>query len=210
MALAKSRWTARWTAPAQRAGLADQVPGDGGFSILEVLVATSVLTVALTGLAQLFGMSTRANASAKSTTYASLLAQQKMEQLRGLTWGFDPLGLPQTDTTTNVAVVPESPVGGTGLSPSPAGALGQNTEGYCDFVDKNGVSLGGCSPPNPSAYYARRWAVEPLPTNPNNTIILQVLVTRNRSRGTADQTTTSVTRLPDEARIISVKTRKAS
>ena len=207
MALAKSRWTAERP---QLADFARARGGECGFSILEVLVATTVLTVALVALAQLFTISTRANASAKNTTYASVLAGQKMEQLRGLTWGFDPLGLPQTDTTTNVAVVPESPVGGKGLSPSPTGALGQNTEGYCDFIDKNGVSLGGCSTPNPSAYYLRRWAVEPLPTNPNNTIVLQVLVTRNRSRGTADQTVTAVTRLPDEARIVSVKTRKAS
>jgi hypothetical protein len=179
-------------------------------TILEVLTATTVLTVALAGLAQLFGVSTRANVSAKSTTYASLLAQQKMEQLRSLTWGFDPLGLPMTDTTTNITEVPESPVGGRGLSPSPAGALGQNTAGYCDLIDKNGVSLGDCSTPNTAASYVRRWSVDPLPTNPDNTIVLQVLVARNRSRGTADQATPSVKRLPDEARIVSVKTRKAS
>jgi type II secretory pathway pseudopilin PulG len=184
--------------------------GEGGFSILEVLVATTVMTVALAALAQLFAISTRANASAKNTTYASVLAGQKMEQLRGLTWGFDTLGLPLTDSTTNITVVPESPTGGKGLSPSPPGALGQNTEGYCDYIDKNGNTLGGCTVPLADAYYVRRWAVEPLPTNPNNTIVLQVLVARNRSRGAADQTVTTVTRLPDEARIISVKTRKAS
>ena len=51
--------------------------------------------------------------------------------------------------------------------------------------------------------------MEPLPTNPNNTLVLQVLVTRTRSRGSADQAV-GVNRLPDEARIISVKTRKAT
>ena len=50
--------------------------------------------------------------------------------------------------------------------------------------------------------------IEPLPTNPNNTIVLQVLVTRHRNRGTADSG--SVIRLPDEARIITAKTRKAT
>lgn len=207
MALAKSRWTAERRQPADAGRVC---AGDDGFSILEVLVATTVLTVALAALAQLFGISTRANASAKNTTYASVLAGQKMEQLRGLTWGFDPLGLPLTDSTTNIAVVPESPTGGHGLSPSPAGSLGRNSEGYCDFIDKSGNWLGGCKTPLLDAYYVRRWAVEPLPTNPNNTIVLQVLVTRNRSRGTADQTITTVKRLPDEARIVSVKTRKAS
>jgi len=79
---------------------------DGGFSLLEVLVASTIMAVALTTLAQLFVMSTNANTSAKTTTYAAVLAQQKMEQLRGLAWGFDTLGLPVTDISTDISVVP--------------------------------------------------------------------------------------------------------
>jgi hypothetical protein len=52
--------------------------------------------------------------------------------------------------------------------------------------------------------------VEPLPINPDNTLVLQVLVTRARSRGLAESAIGVVTRLPDEARIVTVKTRKAS
>src|SRR5690348_13462854 len=91
--------------------------GEGGFSLLEVLVASTIMAVALTTLAQLFVMSTNANTGAKTTTYAALLAQQKMEQLRGLAWGFDTLGLPVTDFTTDISVVPEQPIGGFGLAP---------------------------------------------------------------------------------------------
>jgi prepilin-type N-terminal cleavage/methylation domain-containing protein len=182
---------------------------ESGFSILEVLVAITILTVAVAALAQMFALSTRANSSARATTYASVLAQQKMEQLRGLTWGFDVLGLPMTDTTTNLTVVPETPVGGTGLSPSPEGALGTNTEGYCDFVDKFGKSLGGGTTPPAGTAYIRRWSVEPLPTNPNNTIVLQVLVAPSPGRNDVD-TSRSGVRAPDEARFVSVKTRKAS
>jgi len=179
--------------------------------LLEVLVATTVLTVALTGLAQLFAVSTRANASARATTHAAIVAQQKMEQLRSLTYGFDALNLPLTDTTTDITVVPERPTGGNGLQPSPAGTLGANTVGYVDYLAANGASLGGVSTTPPAgAAYIRRWSVEPLPTDPDNTIVLQVLVTRWRNRSTADTTTGPVTRLPDEARIISVKTRKTS
>ena len=181
-----------------------------GFSILEVLVAISVLTVALAGLAQCYGVSTRANANARHTTYASLLAQQKMEQLRGLTWGFDALGLPLSDTATNVAVVPESSDGGTGLTPSPPGALGVNTGGYCDVVDRNGASLGGCAPANPAAAYVRRWSIEPLPANPANTIVIQVLVAPIASRSATDASAGPVTRRLNDARLVSVKTRKAS
>jgi prepilin-type N-terminal cleavage/methylation domain-containing protein len=216
MVLAKSRWTARGErgpCPAEggpcRAEAGRESAGDGGFSLIEVLVATTILTVALSALAQLFAIATNANTGAKSTTFAALLAQQKMEQLRGLTWGFDPLGLPLSDTTTNVTVVPETMTGGTGLSPSPAGSLGANTDGYCDFLDKYGKSLGGGTTPPANTMYIRRWSVEPLPTNPNNTLVFQVLVTRSRNRGDAD-TAASVRRLPDEARIISVKTRKAT
>jgi hypothetical protein len=119
------------------------------------------------------------------------------------------LGLPLTDTSTDTTAAAETPTGGHGLTSSSAGTLGANTDGFCDFLDQNGASLGGGTAPPAGAVYIRRWSIEPLPTNPNNTIVLQVLVTRNRNRGSAD-TATGVTRLPDEARIISVKTRKAT
>jgi prepilin-type N-terminal cleavage/methylation domain-containing protein len=181
--------------------------GEGGFSLLEVLVASTIMAVALTTLAQLFVMSTNANHGAKTTTYAAVLAQQKMEQLRGLAWGFDNLGLPITDISTNIAKVPEEPAGGTGLSPG--GSMGQNVTGYCDYLDKDGNALGTGPAPLAGTVYIRRWSIEPLPTNPNNTLVLQVLVTRLRNRGAAD-TAAGTGRLPDEARIISVKTRKAT
>jgi hypothetical protein len=84
-----------------------------------------------------------------------------------------------------------------------------NMDGYCDYLDKNGNSLGGGPLVPNGTVYIRRWSVEPLPTNPNNTLVLQVLVTRSRNRGSAD-TALGVNRLPDEARLISVKTRKAT
>jgi len=119
-------------------------------SIIEVLMATALMVTAVASLAQLFALSTTRNTSAKNTTFAAVLAQQKMEQLRGLAWGFDTLGLPVTDISTDISVVPEQAIGGTGLAPG--GSLGQNVRGYCDFLDKNGVSL-------PSEKEARRYAV---------------------------------------------------
>jgi prepilin-type N-terminal cleavage/methylation domain-containing protein len=181
-----------------------------GFSLVETLIATTIMTVALASLAQLFALSTRNNQSARSTTFAATLAQQKMEQLRGLTWGFDVLGLPVTDLTTDIANVPPTDDEGTGLSPSPSDSLRKNYEGFCDFLDAYGRSLGtGTQPPN-NTMYIRRWLIEPLPANPNNTIVLQVMVTVNRNRGSSDGTTGTDRRLPDEARIVSVKTRKAA
>jgi type II secretory pathway pseudopilin PulG len=181
--------------------------GDAGSTLIEVLIATLILATGILTMAQLFMASTATNLNAKNDTFATALAEQKIEQLRALTWGFDQNGLPISDFASDTSVNPESDSGGTGLQPSPATSLQQNTSGYVDHVGSNGVILGnGVAPPN-GAVYTRRWSIEPLPTNPNNTLIIQVLVTPNRVRGQADLG--NVNRLQNEARMITVKTRKA-
>ncbi len=176
-----------------------------GFTLIEVLVSSAVFITGVVALAQLFLISTMANRAARSTTSTMVMAQQKMEQLRGLAWGFDVLGLPLSDTTTDISVVP-SGNGGSGLSPSPAGSLTDNNVGFVDYLDEYGNWIGNGAAPPPGTIFIRRWSIEPLPTNPNNTLILQVLVTRFRERGTANAD--NVKRLPEEARLVSVKTRK--
>lgn len=170
-------------------------------------MATTIVITGVVALAQLFALATHANLHAKQMTFAAILAQQKMEQLNGLAWSVDALGLPVSDLTTDTTVVPEATGGGTGLTPSPAGALGRNVEGYFDFVDRRGSVLGGGPAPPAGSAYLRRWSIEPMPTSANNTLILEVLVTDLRNRG-ADITTVA-TRQPDEARIVGAKTRKA-
>jgi prepilin-type N-terminal cleavage/methylation domain-containing protein len=178
-----------------------------GFSLVETMVAVSIMATAIVTLAQLFALSTRTNVSSHYTTYAAVLAEQKLEELRGLSWGFDTQGLPVSDTTTDTSVSPESPTGGKGLSPSPNSALSQNTVGFVDYVGAFGNKLGGGASLPQNAVYTRRWSITPLPTNPNNTLVIQVLVTRNPDRGQANQG--NVTRLPEEARMVAVRTRKA-
>jgi prepilin-type N-terminal cleavage/methylation domain-containing protein len=178
-----------------------------GFSLIETLVATTLLAFALTSLAELFAVSAKNNSVARNGTFTSILAAQKLEQLRGLTWGFDVLGLPMSDTATDTAVSPELTTGGTGLAPSPSNTLQGNVNGYVDYVDAYGVQLGGGTVVPANTAYIRRWLIEPLPTNPNNTLVIQVLATRRLDRGTSDAG--SVARLPEEARLITVKTRKA-
>ena len=180
---------------------------EAGFSLIETIVASAILAVALTSVAELFAISIKANAAARNGGMTMILAVQKMEQLRSLTWGYDGSGLPISDLTTDTSVSPERPTGGKGLSPSPADALRQSTDGYVDYVDSNGNLLGGGMVPPEGTAYLRRWSIEPLPTDPGNTLVLQVLVTRRFDRGAADQG--SITRLPEEARLLSVKTRKA-
>jgi prepilin-type N-terminal cleavage/methylation domain-containing protein len=178
-----------------------------GFSLIEVLVATALLATGVLTMAGMFGLATQSNLAGRSNTFATVLAEQKLEQLRSLAWGFDIDNLPVSDQSTDTTVVPENPIGGTGLTPSADGALRENIKGWVDHLDAYGNIIGNDEVAPNAAVYTRRWSVEPLPTNPNNTLILQVLVTRSRNRGQADLG--QVTRLADEARVITVKTRKS-
>ncbi len=182
--------------------------GQAGFSLTETVVATSILAVSLVSLAQLLAIATVSNRGARSLTGATVLAAQKMEQLRGLAFGLDLLGLPLTDTETDTAVEPEAGAGGTGLRPSLPEALGRSTTGYVDYLDAFGTSLGGGADPPSGTVYVRRWSIEPLPGNPANALVLQVLVTHLRRLGTA--TSGPVGRMPDQARLVSIKIRRAS
>jgi len=182
---------------------------EAGFSIAETLIAVGILGTVAMGVAQLFAVATMSNVNAKLQTSATTLATQKMEQLRGLTWGFDTagLGLPLSDTTSNLATDPVS-LGGSGLNPSPGGTLDGNVAGYFDYLGTDGRWVGTGDPPPAGAVYLRRWSVEPLPTNPNNTLVLQVLVT-SVTREAARNTTQPKRRTPGDAWLVSVKTRKA-
>jgi prepilin-type N-terminal cleavage/methylation domain-containing protein len=117
-----------------------------GFSLIEVVVATAVVTLGAASLAQLFVISARANRLANDASMTMLMAEEKMEQLR-----LDADG------------------------PSPPDALSANEEGYFDSLDAGGRSLGGGPPPSGAAYL-RRWSVEPVSSRPGSAVVLQVLV----------------------------------
>jgi Tfp pilus assembly protein PilV len=104
-----------------------------GCSLIEALVAMALVLVAAGGLAQLAAFATRTNRQAARAGLATIVAQQKIEELVS-----DP-ALP--------------------LNLSPAGTLTGRVAGWFDFVDRNGRPLGaGASPPVGSAYL-RRWSV---------------------------------------------------
>lgn len=58
--------------------------GDAGFSLVEVLVASTLFVGAIAALAHVFVVAARANAEAQYATYATVLATQKMEELRSM------------------------------------------------------------------------------------------------------------------------------
>ncbi len=127
-----------------------------GFSLLELLVASTILTVGLVSLAQLLALAVTANAAAGQATYAAVLAAQKIEDLRAMSWE------------------------------SLQGTIGDSA----DSLDRAGRTLDNSSR---RAAYTRRWSVDPLPADPNNTLVIEVIVRSRR----------------DDTRIITVRTRTA-
>jgi len=114
-----------------------------------------------------------------------------------------------SDTTTNLTVYPPAH-NGSGLNPSPSDSLEQNTTGFVDFLDGNGAWVGTGSTPPASAVYIRRWSIVPLPTNPNNTLVVTVLVTPVASEMARTTSAFTRTRMAGDAMLITVRTRKAS
>ena len=101
--------------------------------------------------------------------------------------------------------------GGPGLSPSPEGTLEYDTPYYVDYLNADGLWIGSGGAPTPGTVYIRRWAVDPLPTNPGDTLVLRVLTTtlkqelQRASRGAGGPRG----RLTADSWMVSVKTRKA-
>lgn len=57
--------------------------GERGLTLIEVLVAATILALALLGLAPMFTGAVRSNASANQLTNANTLAREKLEELSG-------------------------------------------------------------------------------------------------------------------------------
>jgi hypothetical protein len=144
------------------------------------------------GTATLFAVAVDSSRRSRGRTSATILAVQKIEQLRGLTWGTSAAG-PVTDSTSDLSRDP--PVqGGTGLGASPAGSLVANVAGCVDYLDETGRWVGTGAVPPRRAVWIRRWNVSAVPANPD-ALILQVRVI-------------GAGRAVTDVHLISVKTRK--
>jgi type II secretory pathway pseudopilin PulG len=177
-----------------------------GFSIVEALIATGMLAGAVLSLAQVFAAATASNAAAARATQASVLAARKLEELRTLSWVFDEAGAVRSELTTDTTRTPESSAGGTGLTPSPASALDEDTAGYVDYIDRFGAKLVPGDHPPPGALFTRRWSIRPLPADPGHTLVIQVRVIATVEAGRAAR---RAGRLPGEARLVLVRSRRA-
>ena len=157
-----------------------------GFTLVEVLVALSLMVVVSIGVVQLFAIALTASHVSRDRTVAVWLATGKMEQLRSLEWRIelDPAGglMMHTDLTSDVSVDPAA-AGGPGLRQSPPGTLDSSTPGYADYLDRFGRHVGSGASPPAAAVYIRRWAVRRLPADPDGVVVLQVLVTTTHRDG---------------------------
>lgn len=185
-----------------------------GFSLIEAMVAATILSVALVSLADLLVLSTRTNMASRNTTRAVILAEQKMEQLKALAWAVDDGGGAVGDVGSNLAAFTGTAAcagvatgAAVGLTPSPPGALDANVDGYVDYVDAQGCGLGGGVVPPAGSTHIRRWSIMPSDAGAD-TLVLQVRVTDRGIRSPAAQGGSAV-RMPDEARLLGMKTRRA-
>jgi len=144
---------------------------DAGLSLLEVVVAMSILLVVALGLLPLGVMAVTATENqghlvARATEYS----QDKLEQLLGLSYG---------DTTTDTRVFPAATSGGTGLAIGGSANPAAPVAGYVDYLNYDGnlvPSVGTTAPAN--WFYMRAWQVSSPFTD-----IKQVTVTTIVARG---------------------------
>ena len=111
-----------------------------GFTLVETLVATSILITALAGIAQLFVLGMHLTRGASASGGALIAAQQKLEGLRALAFTYDDGGTAVTAAE---------------LATSPATSLDEDIDGNVDWVDDDAQS----SDRPEGAAFVRRWRV---------------------------------------------------
>lgn len=174
---------------------------DAGFALLEVLITAGLLVTVAAGSSHILSIATRAAYTARFRSIGSMLAAEKIEQLRSLAWTHattaDPaISISISDFTSDLSTNPPTDAG-PGLLPSPPGTLNADAAYYADYLDGAGRIVGGGSPP-PAAVFIRRWAVRPLASDPGNILVFTVVVTTRAPGGTAG----------DAIRLVTVVARK--
>lgn len=147
-----------------------------GLSLIEVLIALSLLTMAALVLAAMIVRATRAVIRARREVIETTMAAERLEQLRALTWGWGSASAPApaTDTSTDLSGArPTS--GGAGLATSPPDSLRRDLPGYVDFADARGGWVSAGPVPPPSAVFVRRWRISLVPGS-SSALALQVRV----------------------------------
>ena len=135
-----------------------------GFALLEALIAALLVATAVVSLTHLVTVALAQSSRTRQTATALTLAQAKLEDLRGLTWQFDPGGNRVSSAELNV---------------SPPSTLLQDLDGWVDRLDRFGAPSA-----LEAALYWRRWAIAPVDAADPDTLVLQVCVFTNGQPGT--------------------------
>jgi type II secretory pathway pseudopilin PulG len=138
-------------------------PSSRGFTLLETVVASGILVTALAGIAQLFVLSTHLTRQAGASGAALVAAQDRIESLRALAFGYDESGVSITDP---------------GLQPSPGSSLNDDITPYVDWVDATGRPAASSA-----AVFTRRWRVSALASHPALAIEVCVFTAPAGNRG---------------------------
>src|SRR5206468_11871941 len=123
-----------------------------GFALLEVVIASAIMTTVATGTCVVLTLAIHASQAARTRTIATIIASEKMEQLRSLSWTHittraPAISMSASDVTTDLSNEPATD-DGLGLLRSPAGTLDANIVGYVDYLDADGRWVGrGASVP---------------------------------------------------------------
>lgn len=175
---------------------------DSGFTLLEVTVAAAILGIVTSGLASASLAAAWSAVRGRREALATFLAVERMEQLRGLEWGHGDSAAPsrRSDLTTDLAASPAGPAG-RGLASSPSHSLTSNVEGWVDYLDASGRSVGRGAVPPPAAAFARRWRVSILPASADVVVLEVVVSAAGGIAGALDR--------PDDVRLVTTKARKA-
>jgi prepilin-type N-terminal cleavage/methylation domain-containing protein len=132
-----------------------------GLTLVEVIVATAIFAVGSVAAAHLLVWAARALWASGAETTAVAAAQEKLEELQSAAWRFDVAG---------------NRISAAELATSPPHTISANISGYVDYLNEHGQPIGSGPGPPSSAAYVRRWAVRPLATAPDDTLVLQVVV----------------------------------
>ncbi len=81
-----------------RTAMREKIPEEKGFTMLEVLLAMTILAIGVLSVAGLAGTAVRSSGYSRALTQANNVAQEKIERLQGVSY----LNLESSDTTTSL------------------------------------------------------------------------------------------------------------
>ncbi len=130
-----------------------------GFTLVEALVAASLLATLAAGFLPLLAQTQRFLNQSELVTVASMAAAARVEQLLAVPWEYDGGGVPSPALA---------------LVPSAGDSLEYNAAGYHDWIDDSGQAMAGAAPG--LARLVRRWAIAPVPGAAGDALAIEVCV----------------------------------